>query len=163
DLARAEGTLLRYLGDAYRALVQTVPAWAKTDATHDVELYLRATLRGTDASLLEEWERIGSRTEAEPVEGDVTDERRSFEVLVRTATLRLVRLLARGRYDDAAELLGARWPGRALDAALAPYFAEHSRLRTDGDAISKRAVVVEQAQDAWRVRVTLFDDEGETP
>ena len=32
ELARVEGTLLRYLTDAYKALVQTVPEAAKTDA-----------------------------------------------------------------------------------------------------------------------------------
>ena len=31
ELARSEGTLLRYLSDAYKALVRTVPMDAKTD------------------------------------------------------------------------------------------------------------------------------------
>ena len=58
ELARAEGVLLRYLSEAYKALVQTVPAAAKTPETEEIEVFLGAMVRAVDASLLEEWERL---------------------------------------------------------------------------------------------------------
>ena len=61
ELGRAEGTLLRYLSDAYKALVQTVPAPAKTPEVEEIEVFLRAIVRSVDSSLLDEWERIRSR------------------------------------------------------------------------------------------------------
>ena len=39
-LTRAEGTLLRYLSNAYKALVQTVPGGAKTDDLYDLTEWL---------------------------------------------------------------------------------------------------------------------------
>jgi len=41
ELGRAEGTLLRYLSDAYKTLVQSVPAPAKTPEVEDIEVFLR--------------------------------------------------------------------------------------------------------------------------
>ena len=58
ELGRAEGTLLRYLSDTYKALVQTVPAPAKTPETDEIEVFLRAMIRAVDSSLLDEWERM---------------------------------------------------------------------------------------------------------
>ena len=62
-LERVEGVLLRYLSDVYKALVQTVPKWAKTDAVDDVATYFGAIVRQVDASLLDEWERMKNPAE----------------------------------------------------------------------------------------------------
>ena len=69
-LKRSEGLLLRYLSDAYRALVQNVPAERRTPALDELTDWLGALVRGVDSSLLDEWERLtaataGSETEAE--------------------------------------------------------------------------------------------------
>src|SRR5580658_7668149 len=97
ELGRAEGTLLRYLSDTYKALVQTVPAPDKTPEVEEIEVFLRAMIRAVDSSLLDEWERIrdGAREAAvvlEPApadvvvgEVDVTADERGFTVLVRNA------------------------------------------------------------------------------
>ncbi len=58
ELGRSEGTLLRYLTDAYRVLVQTVPTAAKTAEVEEIEVFLRAMVRSVDSSLLDEWERL---------------------------------------------------------------------------------------------------------
>lgn len=58
DLQRAEGLLLRYLSDVYRALVQTVPLAMRTDALDDIIEYFGAIVRAVDSSLVEEWERL---------------------------------------------------------------------------------------------------------
>ena len=57
-LTRSEGLVLRYLGDAYRALRQTVPERARTDELDDIIEWLGAVVRQTDSSLLDEWEQL---------------------------------------------------------------------------------------------------------
>src|SRR6185503_18348751 len=57
-IARAEGLVLRYLSDAYRALRQTVPDRVKTDELDDIEEWLGETVRQVDSSLLDEWEAL---------------------------------------------------------------------------------------------------------
>ena len=57
-IKRAEGVLLRYLSDCYKALVQTIPTAAVTEALAALTADLRALLRSTDSSLLDEWERL---------------------------------------------------------------------------------------------------------
>ncbi len=58
DLQRAEGLLLRYLSDVYKALIQTIPLAMRTDTLDDIIEYFGAIVRGVDSSLVEEWERM---------------------------------------------------------------------------------------------------------
>src|SRR6266850_5097780 len=57
-LQRSEGVLLRYLNDAYKTLLQTVPEDLRDETLDDVLAFLRATVRGADSSLLDEWEAL---------------------------------------------------------------------------------------------------------
>jgi len=57
-VARAEGTVLRYLSDVYKALVRTVPMDRKTDELWDVIEWLGELVRQVDSSLLDEWEAL---------------------------------------------------------------------------------------------------------
>ncbi|HEX2704529.1 MAG TPA: DUF3516 domain-containing protein, partial [Candidatus Lustribacter sp.] len=59
-LTRAEGMVLRYLSDAYKALRQTVPVGARTEELTDIVEWLGEVVRQTDSSLLEEWEQLTS-------------------------------------------------------------------------------------------------------
>ena len=59
-LQRSEGVLLRYLADAYRALRQTVPPEARDDVLDELLEWLGVVVRGTDSSLLDEWERLAN-------------------------------------------------------------------------------------------------------
>ncbi|MDE0652497.1 MAG: DUF3516 domain-containing protein [bacterium] len=61
-LKRSEGVVLRYLSDAYRALVQNVPAERRTPALEELTDWLGALVRGVDSSLLDEWERLTAVT-----------------------------------------------------------------------------------------------------
>ena len=58
ELQRSEGVLLRYLSETYKTLVQTVPESYRDDELLDVIAFLRATVRGVDSCLLDEWERL---------------------------------------------------------------------------------------------------------
>lgn len=169
ELQRAEGVLLRYLSEVYRALVQTVPTWAKTDDVRDVEEYLRLIVQGTDSSLLDEWERLRNPerviaavpmpAKEEPF--DLTKDRRAFTVLVRNECFRLVRAIARGEYEAASELLDGTPAAPALQLATRPYFEAHPYLRTDADARSPARTRIEEDGDLWRVEQVLVDDDDD--
>src|SRR5258705_8796911 len=55
---RSEGVLLRYLNDSYKTLLQSVPEDLRDEAVDDVLAFLRATVRGADSSLIDEWEAL---------------------------------------------------------------------------------------------------------
>ena len=57
-LQRAEGVLLRYLSDAFRAFNQSVPAAFRTPELEDLVASLGGVVRTVDSSLLEEWEEM---------------------------------------------------------------------------------------------------------
>ncbi len=174
-LERSEGVLLRYLSDAYKALKQTVPLGSKTDEILDLEEWLGTMVRGVDASLLDEWERLrageDARTVAPPPETletsvrDVTKDERGFTVMVRNATFRVVQLLSRRRFHEAGELVRApdgSPSGHLLEAQMAPFFAEHEKLDAGPAARAPdlftvtRRDVAEDA-DVWQVQQTLMD------
>jgi hypothetical protein len=58
DLERSEGLLLRHLNSVYKVLSQTVPDATKTDEVLEIEWYFKTMVRGVDASLADEWERM---------------------------------------------------------------------------------------------------------
>src|SRR3546814_15914074 len=70
QLARAEGTLLRYLSGAYKALVQTVPETARTDELYDITEWLGELVHQVDSSLLDEWQAISHPEEVLELEPD---------------------------------------------------------------------------------------------
>jgi superfamily II RNA helicase len=171
-LARAEGLVLRYLTDAYKGLVQTVPEDAKTDELYDLTEWLGATVRSVDSSLLDEWEQLRSpdpsaaheaaRAAPEPAAPTaLTANPRAFRVMVRNELFRWVELLSRRAYAE----LAARLPGRdhtaeRLAAAMAPYWEEHDAIGIGPDARSAALFQVEERPDGWLVRQALDDPEG---
>ncbi|MSU23753.1 MAG: DUF3516 domain-containing protein [Opitutus sp.] len=93
-LERVEGLLLRHLSQVWKVLAQTVPDRAKTEEVAEMEAYFRELIRGVDASLLEEWERLknpegmaatvdGADKPARPASYDVTRDEAGFRRLVR--------------------------------------------------------------------------------
>ena len=169
-LARSEGVLLRYLSDAYKALAQSVPDFAKTDEVDELTTWLRGVVRGVDSSLLDEWERLANpeaalrREEArEEEQPDVTRDRRAFAVMVRQSAFRVVALLARRRYADAAELVVApegsdRWTPERLAESMQVFHDEHGALRTDAEARAPKQTRIEEDGELWSVEQTLLDE-----
>ncbi|MGI9623111.1 MAG: DEAD/DEAH box helicase [Acidimicrobiales bacterium] len=147
-LKRSEGVLLRYLGDAYKGLVQNVPDEFKSEEVQDLQEWLGELVRQVDSSLIDEWERIQSGADlvetsqplaSEPGRNDVTTNHRAFAVMVRNEAFRLVSLLARRDYESLAEVPGVdghRWRASELEEAIAPYWEEHDFVGIDADARS---------------------------
>jgi superfamily II RNA helicase len=182
-LERTEGVLLRYLADAYRALRQTVPAERRDEQLEDLLEWLGELVRGTDSSLLDEWERLRdpeafAAAAAQQVDDDgvaatrVTANRRAFRVLVRNALFRRVELAARERWEALGALGdvdadGVRWDADRWADALDPYFDDHAEMGTGPDARGPALLMITERPAAgdtgerWEVRQVLDDPAGD--
>ena len=178
-ITRSEGTLLRYLSDAFRALDRTVPDDKCDDRLRDIIAWLDFVVHTVDSSLVDEWERAGEGLGVEaapPGEEDaVVRDRRGVTVLVRNALFRRVGLAARDSadgtvpFDAAAELgkLDGEWgfPQRRWRDALDAFFEEHEAIVVDGDARSMAYLSLDDADEktehVWHAVQTFKDAEGD--
>jgi superfamily II RNA helicase len=181
ELQRSEGTVLRYLTEVYKALVQTVPEGYRDEALDDVVAFLRATVRGVDSSLLDEWERMRDPTfqaspAAAPSPRDLLAavprapdaDPRAFAARVRNELHRLLKALADRRWDAAAEALGRRpgaepdWPPERIARELEPYFAAHPGIDVTPRARLPHNTFLEKAGPGrYLARQRIVDPGGE--
>ncbi|MFL5414191.1 MAG: DEAD/DEAH box helicase [Myxococcales bacterium] len=155
-LQRSEGVLLRYLNDAYKTLLTSVPEGMRDETLDDVIAFLRTTVRTTDSTLLDEWEALldpaASAEEkarrlaaaqahretlaARPRDTDsLLRDPRVLKARVRTELHRLLFALARRDFAAAAAGLRASsadsaWTPEELEAELAPALAALRSLDT---------------------------------
>ncbi len=179
-LTRAEGVLLRYLSDAYKALARTVPETAKTAELDDIIEWLGELVRQTDSSLLDEWESLsdGSQTadEATVVVPELprafSANTRALRVAIRAAMWRRVQLVALRRWRDLAELDVAvldsdgQAVGLAEDEwreALEEYYDEYADVGTGPDARGPQLLIIDTESDPgyWLVEQILDDPAGD--
>ncbi len=169
ELERAEGVLLRHISSVHKVLAQTVPPASKNEDVQEIEDWLAGLLRGTDSSLLDEWERL-KNPDWKPLEDDadkapeaidITKNKREFTALIRIEIFRFLRSLAAGRYDAAAELV-APWTEDQLLELTEAYYQEHERLTLDPEARNHKHTYVTQDDDAgvWTIAQVLVDPEG---
>jgi superfamily II RNA helicase len=177
-LERSEGVLLRYLSDAYKTLVQGVPETYRDERVDDLLVFLRATVRGADASLLDEWERMrdpsyraappdqrAALAALPPRVAQPDDDPRAFAARVRNELHRLLVALAQRRWEAAAAALwdpDRAWPPARLEAELAPYFAEHAAIDTRPVARAPHNTLLrEAAPRAYDAQQRIVDPDGE--
>ena len=150
-------------------LAQTVPEKFKTPPVQEMEAWLAGVLRGTDSSLLEEWERMRDPdwkpdepqdTAQEPP--DVTRNKREFTALIRTEIFRFLRPLALGNYTAAlADIAPGEWTADSLAAVLDDYYEDHERIRLDAEGRNGRHTYIEPDESGafWRASQMLVDPE----
>lgn len=168
NIARSEGTLLRYLSDAYRVIDRTIPVDKRDEQLEDIIAWLGFVVRSVDSSLMDEWESAGSVLDAPPPTATdvVVRDRRGLTVLVRNALFLRVGLAARKRAEELGKLdqewgCGEpRWQ-RALDA----YYDEHEAILIDTDARSMAYFSIDESDEktdhVWHVRQIFSDPEGD--
>ncbi|WP_449279003.1 DEAD/DEAH box helicase [Leucobacter sp. GX24907] len=191
QLGRAEGGVLRYLSDAYRAIERTVPERAKNHELDELIDWLGELVRQIDSSLIDEWQALADpdadpeaarmalaagRDTAPPAPRSILRNERAFLVMVRNALFRRVQAAAHERYDELAEIeSGTQFSVDDWRAALDAYYAEYDEIRIDADARAvglfelDRAPNREEQQEeheenqtgTWRFRQVLLDPEGD--
>jgi superfamily II RNA helicase len=168
-LTRAEGAVLRYLSDAFKALRSGVPAAARTEDVTDIVEWLGELVRQVDSSLLDEWEELTSPDQ--PLDAPVavparphplTGNERAFTAMVRNALFRRVELFARRRWYDLGELDGASgWTSERWAEVGDGYFAEHADVGIGADARGPALLIIDRQPGEWRVRQILDDPAGD--
>lgn len=171
-IERAEGLVLRYLSDVYKALAGGVPEPDKTPEVADVIMYLGAIVRQVDASLLDEWERMRNPEAArvprmaeranEP--WDITKDAKAFTVLIRNDMFRLLRAVARRNWDEAITVVAAEASGlsaKKLEDAFAPFWEEHGAVRLDPGARAAQNTLIEAGEHVWQVKQIICDPEDD--
>ena len=162
-LERSEGLLLRYLTDCWRALDRSLPDEAYTDMLEDVVDWLGLLIRATDATLLEEWERLAgveTLTREEPERVKALGPPKAWRTAARTAAFGWVELLARRAYAPLAARAGSGWTPELLAQAMAPYWAEHQALGIDAAARSAAHVTFTDEPGRWVLVQHLVDPSG---
>ncbi len=162
-LQRSEGVLLRYVSEVYKALLQNVPVDAHSDELLDVLAWLRSMLGMVDASLLTEWESMlgggDARPEA-PRKLDISADKRAFNARIRAELHLFIRALSRRDWEEAAAgiLRGEAdpWGAAEIEAALAPFLADHGNVAFDHRARASTLTTLRPAgPHQWTVRHVL--------
>ncbi|WP_449281891.1 DEAD/DEAH box helicase [Leucobacter sp.] len=185
QLGRAEGTVLRYLSDAFRAVERTVPEQAKSPELEELIEWLGELVRQVDSSLIDEWEELANpdpeahRRAREllglDADGDsvapptrsVLANQRAFLVMLRNALFRRVQAAAFERYDELAELdsahaaalggVGSQGFGeQRWREALAGYYTEYDEIRIDADARAPGLLELDRGAEATGAGVWRF-------
>jgi hypothetical protein len=168
-LARSEGSLLRYLSEVYKTLVQTVPERARTEELDDLILHFGALVRGVDASLLDEWERlrnpeyVAAELPEEPRIEDITTNTKRFTVLVRNLIFSFLRALDARDFESALDLVEGEAVAQTpndLERALKPLFEQTPRIQLDARARSPHNLQIQPRDGAWDfTQNILIEDE----
>ncbi|RRD60642.1 RNA helicase [Leucobacter sp. OH1287] len=102
SLANSEGVVLRYLSDAYKTLLRTVPEGAKTQQLREIIDWLGEMIKQIDSSLIAEWSTMqalesgelnpdaASDALAAPPETTELSETRAFLVMLRNVSSRVL-------------------------------------------------------------------------
>jgi superfamily II RNA helicase len=185
ELQKAEGLLLRYLSDVYRALSQTVPAQFKTDEVDSIVEYFGSIVRSIDSSLVDEWEKLkdpkrelgtiresayGEREKTEAPSRDVFSDPKAVRIRVLNEVFRLIRTLATGDFDETLLILSEWFDGVPQDAEGTPWTVQrlqeraqaylesgHRGLRTDPGARMSSGTRIQVSDQMWSISQTLYD------
>ncbi len=168
NLARSEGTLLRYLFDAYRVLARTVPPEKRDERLEDIVAWLGLVVRSTDSSLVDEWEGANQAFEAAPPRAadEVVHDRRALTVLVRNALMRRVQLAARRKVEELGAIdIDWSWGERRWREALDAYYDVHEEILLDADARSTAFFSVDETREKtdhlWSVHQIFSDPDAD--
>lgn len=167
-MSKSEGTLLRYLSEAYRALSRTVPPDKLDERLHDIINWLGFTVRTVDSSLIDTWASAGDEHFVPPsVAPDaVVSDRRAITLLVRNALWRRIRLIATRDVRGLSELdRDWGWGERRWSEVLDMFFEDHESVILDGDARSTRFFSLderdEQSMHRWKATQIISDSDGD--
>jgi hypothetical protein len=181
-LQRAEGLLLRHLNGVYKVLLHTVPKEAKTEQVLEMENYFGDTIRRTDSSLLDEWERLQNPNHVVKVQEEATPmgapkgisaDSSSFLASIRARIFSWLSSLQRLAYEDALDALiedlpegkrpldheGKIWTAARFQELHQSYREGHGSFRLDPEGRALRHTSVEKSEECWLIDQMLQDDQ----
>ncbi|MDK7082917.1 DUF3516 domain-containing protein [Pseudoglutamicibacter cumminsii] len=174
QITRAEGILLRYLTDAYKALRSSVPDSAVTEELEDITEWLGQMIEQVDSSLLSEWEALASgevpedQSVQQPAEPPrLSQQKRALRVMVRNAMFSRVKLFGAEKDVALGELDGdAGFDADAWADLMDDYFAEHEDIDDGPGGRSPDLFQIVEAKNSdgrpiWKVSQTFADPEGD--
>ncbi len=183
DLQRAEGVLLRYLTDVYKALVQTVPEHFKNEEIDAITDHFGAMVRRVDSSLLDEWEKMKNplaweahhlrdenRAKIEAARTQAKLDSRTLTIQLRNEVFRFVRALAAGEWETAVQMAGSKpdredhlWTQDRFETLAKAYSEDHSGILTTPQARATEHTTIDRSREnegLWRLTQILVDPEG---
>ncbi|MDO4913873.1 MAG: DUF3516 domain-containing protein, partial [Bifidobacteriaceae bacterium] len=171
NIARSEGTLLRYISDVYRSLVKTVPEAMRNDELQDIIAWLGVLVRSVDSSLVDEWSAQGAQEGAENLaapqtKNKIVEDERGLTILIRNALFYRIQLIDMERSDELGALdKDYNYNIHEWDAILDDFYDEHEYVNTDAKARSSEYFMLDKSQESsnhtWHVRQIIDDAEGE--
>lgn len=170
SISRSEGTLLRYLSDAWRVLAKTIPQEFINDDLERIISWLHMLIRTTDSSLLDEWEMdsLTAKTPQTPRVGpaQIVEDPHGLEIMIHNALFKRVLLASKndsaalGKLDEPFGFYERKWR-----SVLDEFFEAHEVLYINQDARSKRYFSVdtreEKTQHLWHAHISFLDAEGD--
>ncbi|WP_430600164.1 DEAD/DEAH box helicase [Brevibacterium sp. K72] len=167
-LARAEGSLLRYLTDVYRALTHNVPADRRGEELQEIIGWLGETVARTDSSLIDEWRTLQGLSPTETDFAELPDlERRfsentkAFTAEIRNGLFHRVLLAERADYDELGRLdAESGFDKQAWEEAIEDFYDEYGDLLIDQAARGREFIDIVPGSTVWAVRQILSDPEG---
>ncbi|MGC4093926.1 MAG: DUF3516 domain-containing protein [Polyangiaceae bacterium] len=161
-LARSEGTLLRYLSDVYKTLLQTVPEGARTPELEDLIVSFGALVRGVDSSLLDEWERLRDPSRARASDVELLEEPalspRTLTAMLRNLMFSFLRAIRMRDFESALDLVEASdnpYAPSDLERAAQPLYAE-AEFQLDQAARAPQNTQIERDSEFWHVTQNIL-------
>lgn len=169
-LQKAEGILLRYLSSVYKVLIKSIPDYLKNDDVDELVVYLKETVKKTDASLLEEWERIQhpenllktkeQEKSEDQAEEDITKNPKKFYIYIRNQVFQFVKKLALKQYESSCKLIAhddSKWDASKLETIMEEYYQDHEYLCIDLNARNKKNTIIKAASKELEVEFIMTD------
>ena len=164
-LLRSEGTLLRYLSEVYKTLLQTVPETARTPELEELIVSFGALVRGVDSSLIDEWERLRDPTRAEQRQVELPEEPalspRALTAMLRNTLFSFLRSIRARDFESALDLVEPsemrEWTPAELERAAQPLLAE-AEFQLDQAARGPENTQIEREPELWHVTQNVLID-----
>lgn len=179
SLQKSEGLLLRHISSVYKTLSQTVPDSKKNELIREIEAYLKALIKQTDSSLMDEWEKmsdpaqVAPRSQAAPemprvAERDITADEVAFTSAIRQPVFAFLRGLDQHDAElaltsltitDGEIPLPTQEARETIDEFLETYRQDHQRIRLDPDARNHRYTTIDKSKNGmtWTLHQTIVD------
>ncbi len=167
-LSRSEGSLLRYLSEVYKTLVQSIPELSRTVELEELIETLGTLVRGVDSSLLDEWERLKNPAfiaaigeDVEIPHEDITSNARVFTALIRNLMFSILRALSGRDYEtvlDVAELGAFSGGPPDLERAIRPLFDSGAHIQLDAQGRNPTHTAIVKGDEYWAVTQAILID-----